>query len=311
MERLVALVGGSGFVGTALVEQLARTGARIRVMVRRPAAAQHLKPLGDLGQVQIVAGDIRSEAELARAMEGATQAVNLVGILGPSGGASFEAIHAFGAQLAADVARRAGLSAFVQVSAIGADPSSPSAYGRSKGEGEALVRKAFAPAVIIRPSLIFGPEDGFTNRFAQLIATPAPVIPVVAPETRFQPVWVRDVADGIVRALARPGETFEFGGPDVITMREIFAFIASAIGRDKRLVDVPDAGARLLAGFGFLPGAPLTMDQYRMLQRDNIVSGEYQDLAALGISPTPLEAVAPDWLVRYRKGGRFAPRPAA
>jgi uncharacterized protein YbjT (DUF2867 family) len=311
MHRLVTLVGGSGFVGTALVEQLARTGARIRVMVRRPAAAQHLKPLGDLGQIQILAGDIRSEAELTRAMAGASEAVNLVGILAPSGGASFEAIHAFGAQLAADVARRAGVSAFVQVSAIGADPASPSAYGRSKGEGEALVRAAFAAATIVRPSLIFGSEDGFTNRFAQLIAAPLPVVPVVAPHTRFQPVWVRDVAQGIVQALGRPGEIFEFGGPDVMTMREIFQFLAREIGGNKRFVDVPDSGARTLAAFGFLPGAPLTKDQYRMLQRDNIVSGAHPGLDALGIQPTPIAAVAPEWLVRYRKGGRFAPNAAA
>ncbi|MFN3590877.1 MAG: complex I NDUFA9 subunit family protein [Thermaurantiacus sp.] len=311
MQRLVTLVGGSGFLGTALVEQLARTGARIRVMVRRPAAAHHLKPLGDLGQIEIVAGDIRSESELVRAMEGAFQAVNLVGILAPSGGASFEAIHAFGAQLAADVARRAGAAGFLQVSAIGADPASPSAYGRSKGEGEALVRKAFPAATVVRPSLIFGSEDGFTNRFAQLIATPVPVIPVVAPETRFQPVWVRDVAHGIVEALDRPGETFDFGGPEVMTMREIFAFIGREIGREKRLVDVPDAGARLLASFGFLPGAPLTMDQYRMLQRDNIVSEDHPGLDTLGIQPIPIGAVAPEWLVRYRKGGRFAPNTAA
>lgn len=311
MHRLVTLVGGSGFVGTALVEQLVKTGARIRVMVRRPAAAQHLKPLGDLGQIQILAGDIRSEAELARAMDGAREAVNLVGILAPGGGASFEAIHAFGAQLAADVARRAGVASFLHVSAIGADPASPSAYGRSKGEGEALVGKAFAGATIVRPSLIFGSEDGFTNRFAQLIASPLPVVPVVAPETRFQPVWVRDVAQGIVRALERPGEIFEFGGPEVMTMREIFRFLAREIGQEKRLIDVPDGGARLLASFGFLPGAPLTMDQYRMLKRDNIVSGHHPGLDALGIAPTPMAAVAPDWLVRYRRGGRFAPHAAA
>jgi NADH dehydrogenase len=305
MARLVTLVGGSGFIGTALVEQLAKTGARIRVMVRHPAGAQHLKPLGDLGQIQLLAGDLRSEAELARALDGAEAAINLVGILKPSRDAGFDAIHAFGAQLVADVARRQGVGAFLHLSAIGADPASPSAYGRSKGDGEKLVRASFPAATIVRPSLVFGPDDGFTNRFAQLIAA-LPVVPVVAPETRFQPVWVRDVADGLLRALDRPGETFEFGGPDILTMRQIFAFLMQAIGREKPMLNVPDAGARLLARFGFLPGAPLTQDQYRMLLADNVVSGDHPGLAELGISPTPMAAVAPDWLARYRRGGRFA-----
>ncbi len=307
MARLVTLIGGSGFVGTALVEQLARTGARIRVMVRRPSAAQHVKPLGELGQIQLMAGDIRSEADLAAALEGAGAAVNLVGILAPSAGASFEAIHMFGAELAADVARRKGVERFLHVSAIGADPGSPSAYGRTKGEGEARVRRAFPAATIVRPSLVFGPGDGFTNRFAALVASPAPVVPVIAPRTRFQPVFVRDAADGIARALDRPGETFEFGGPEVVTMREIFERLLEWTGRRKRLLELPDAAAGLIAAFGFLPGAPLTRDQWRMLQRDNVVSGTCPTLEALGITPTPMGAVAPQWLERFRPGGRFAP----
>jgi uncharacterized protein YbjT (DUF2867 family) len=310
MDALVTLIGGSGFIGTALVERVARTGARIRVLVRNPATAQHLKPLGDLGQIEVLGGDIRSEAALGQALAGASRAVNLVGVLAPARGASFEAIHAFGAQLAADVARRQRVERFVHVSAIGADPASPSAYGRTKGEGEALVRKRFPEAAIVRPSLVFGAEDGFTNRFAALIASPLPAIPVVAPNTRFQPVFVQDVAAGILAALDREGETFEFGGPEILTMREIFARLMDWTGRSKPLVDMPDAGARLLAGFGFLPGAPLTRDQYRMLQRDNIVSGACPGLEALGIAPTPMAAVAPAWLARYRRGGRFAPSAA-
>lgn len=307
MARLVTLIGGSGFLGTALVEQLARTGARIRVMVRRPSAAQHVKPLGELGQIQLMAGDIRSEADLAAALEGAGAAVNLVGILAPSAGASFEAIHMFGAELAADVARRKGVERFLHVSAIGADPGSPSAYGRTKGEGEARVRRALPAATIVRPSLVFGPRDGFTNRFAALVASPAPVVPMIAPRTRFQPVFVRDAADGIARALDRPGETFEFGGPEVVTMREIFERLLEWTGRRKRLLELPDAAAGLIAAFGFLPGAPLTRDQWRMLQRDNVVSGTCPTLEALGITPTPMGAVAPQWLERFRPGGRFAP----
>ncbi len=310
MHALVTVIGGSGFIGTVFVEQLARTGARIRVLVRHATAAQHLRPLGDLGQIEILGGDIRSEAALAEALAGASAAVNLVGILAPAGGASFEAIHVFGAQLAADVARRQGVKRFVHMSAIGADPASESAYGRSKGEGEARVRQSLPGAAIVRPSLVFGANDGFTNRFAALIAAPLPVIPVVAPRTRFQPVFVEDVAAGMLAALDRPGETFEFGGPQILSMREIFGALMDWTGRRKPLADMPDAGARLLAAFGFLPGAPLTRDQYRMLRHDNIVSGAHPGLESLGIAPTPMAAVAPAWLARYRRGGRFAPAAA-
>jgi uncharacterized protein YbjT (DUF2867 family) len=200
---------------------------------------------------------------------------------------------------------------FIQLSAIGADPASPSAYGRTKAEGEAGVRAAMPGAVVVRPSLVFGADDGFTNRFAGLI-TAAPVIPVVAPETRFQPVFVQDVALAVRMIAERllAGETvpplFELGGPEVMSMRQIMAFIAAATGQDKPFVDVPDVGARLLAGLGSLPGAPLTTDQYRMLQRDNVAAHGLPGLAELGIAPTPLGAVAPDWLARYRRGGRFA-----
>jgi NADH dehydrogenase len=310
-SRLVTLIGGSGFVGAALTEAFARAGWRVLIVARNPARAERLKPLGDLGQIAAVRGDIRVPASLEAPLAGADLAVNLVGILDEKGGQRFAEVQARGAGSAAAAARAAGVAGFIHVSAIGADPASPSAYGRTKGEGEALVRAAFPDAAIVRPSLIFGANDGFTNRFASLIAL-APMVPVIAPGTRFQPVHVRDVAAAILaiagRLMAgRPNGIWELGGPEVLTMRQIMAFIAEAIGKgDAPLVDVPDSGARLLASFGFLPGAPLTQDQYLMLQRDNVVSEGAAGFADLGITPVALEATAPDWLARYRRGGRFA-----
>ena len=309
--RLAALIGGAGFVGTALTEALVRAGWRVRILGRNPQAARHLLPLGDLGQIAAVRADLRVPASLQPALQGADLVVNLVGILDEKGGQSFAQVQARGAALAAQTAARLGIPAFVQVSAIGADPNSPSAYGRTKAEGEAAVRAAMPNAAIVRPSLIFGPDDGFTNRFAGLISA-APVVPVIAPETRFQPVYVKDVAAALMAVIGRQfagqaGGTFELGGPEILSMREIMAFIAAEIGcADKPLIDTPDIGARLLAAFGSIPGAPLTRDQYLMLRRDNIVSPGTPGLADLGITPTPLEAVASAWLARYRVGGRFA-----
>lgn len=318
MQRLVTIVGGSGFIGRVLVERLARRGERLRVAVRNRARAMRLKPLADVGQIEIRAADLLDPPTLAAAMEGADAAVNLVGILAPSGRYGFEAVQAEGAGAAARAAAAAGVRAYAHVSAIGADPASPSAYGRSKAEGERQVRAAIPSAAILRPSLVFGPDDGFTNRFAALIAS-APVVPVIAGDTRFQPVYVVDVADAIIAALDRQfeglaqtasGETYALGGPDIMTMREILRFLAHATGHAKPFVEVPDAAARLIASFGWLPGAPLTMDQYRMLGRDNVADPSLPGLAELGITPTALAAAAPQWLERYRPGGRFArPRP--
>lgn len=309
--RLVALVGGSGFVGTAAAELFAAAGWRVRAVCRNPDHARHLKPLGDLGQVGAVRGDVRSPASLAAALQGADAVVNLVGILDEKGGQRFADVQARGAGAVAAAAAAAGARAFVQLSAIGADAAGPAAYARTKAAGEAAVRAAFPGAVILRPSLIFGARDGFTNRFAKLIAAAPMVVPVVAPETRFQPVFVMDVAHAIVAAVdaqlgGKGGATYELGGPEVLTMREIMGLIAGWIGVEKPLVDTPDAGARLLAAFGSLPGAPMTHDQYLMLKRDNVVSAGAAGLEALGIAPTPMAAVAPQWLKGYRPGGRFA-----
>jgi uncharacterized protein YbjT (DUF2867 family) len=309
MQGLVTIVGGSGFLGRYIVQELVATGTRVRVAVRRPNAAMFLKPLGQVGQIQLIAADVRDERQIAAAMHGADAAVNLVGILAEARGRSFADIHAEGAATVARVAAGAGVRALVHVSAIGADAASHSAYGRSKAAGEAAVRAAFPAATILRPSLVFGPEDAFMNRFAAL-ARVAPVMPVVAGNTRFQPVHVVDVARAVVGALENParfgGAVFELGGPKVYTFRELLVWIMREIRVDKRLVDVPPVVAKLMARAGdILPGLPMTSDQYAMLQRDNVVGVGAPGLEAFGIRPTPLEAIAPAYLERYRRFGRF------
>ena len=279
-------------------------GARVRIAQRDLASAVKVKPLGALGQTQFVAADIRKPATVERAIVGSDIVINLVGIL--SG--DFEAFHHQGAAHVAQAAAAANVRALVHVSAIGADADSPSAYGRSKAAGEAAVRAAFPGATIIRPSIIFGPEDQFLNRFARIIGS-APVIPVIGGATRFQPVYVGDVADAIANAAEQPqlhgGKIYEVAGPQVMTMKEINAWIAKTIGRDKPVVDVPGGVASLLA---MLPGGPITRDQLAMLGRDNVAAPGAQGLDALGVAPTPLGAVADKWMVRYRKHGRFAGR---
>lgn len=306
-DRLVTVFGGGGFLGRQLVQALVARGARLCVAQRSLATAIRLKPLGGLGQIQFMAADIRKPDSVARAVEGSDIVINLVGVL--SG--DFDAVHRDGAAHVAQAAAAAGAKALVHVSAIGADPHSPSAYGRSKAAGEAAVRAAFPNATIMRPSIIFGPEDQFTNRFARLIGM-APVVPVIGAATRFQPVYVVDVAHAIAAAAADPdgcgGRTFELGGPQALSMMELNAFIARRIGRQRSLAAVPDPLAGLIAAFGFLPGAPITRDQWAMLQRDNVVAPDAPGLDALGIAPTPMAAVADGWLVQYRRHGRFTGR---
>lgn len=312
MAKLYTIFGGSGLIGRYVVQVLAKTGARIRVVARDPHLAAHVKPLAALGQLDIVRGDILDTASVARALDGADGAVNLVGILKEGYGRGFDAIHVEGARAVAAAASAAGLEALVHVSAIGADPDSTSAYGRSKGEGEEAVRAAFPKSTILRPSIVFGPEDDFLNRFAGLMRL-APVMPVVAGNTRFQPVYVVDVAQAVAAALADPaahgGRTYWLGGPTVISMRELLQWIARETGRKPSFIDVPDGIAGALARLtGWLPGAPITADQWRMLQSDNIVADGAAGLAALGVEPTPMAAVAPTWLVRFRPYGRFTVR---
>lgn len=306
MERLITLFGGDGFLGRYAVGELLKSRVRVRVASRDPKSDFFLRPLAGLGQMQSVRADIGDAKAVARAVEGADAVVNLVGVLR----GAFDAIHVDGARNVAQASATAGASSLVHISAIGADPGSPSNYGRTKGEGEAKVRLSFPNAAIIRPSVVFGREDQFLNRFAGL-ARIAPVLPVVRGSAKFQPAFVADVAKAIAAAALDPatyaGRTYELGGPEILTMREINDYVTRATGRPRPMLEIPDFASRLLAKFGgWAPGAPITMDQWLMLERDNVVAPDAQGFEAFGIAPTPLEAVATSWLVPYRRHGRFA-----
>lgn len=310
-ERLVTVFGGGGFVGRYVVQALLRDGARVRIAERHPKRAWFLKAQADLGQVQFCAADITRPETMSAAVAGADTVINLVGILK----GDFDAVQSAGAANVAAAAKKAGVRNFVQMSAIGADAQSPSRYGRTKGEGEAAVRAAFAGAIIMRPSIIFGREDGFVNRFAKLIAL-LPIVPVIRGTAKFQPVFVGDVARAIAAAVAHPdrhqGKTFALGGPETFSMARLNGWIADATGRKRFFIDVPDFAARLMArATGFLPGAPMTWDQWLMLQNDNVVVAGEPGLAELGVSSTPLEAVAPGWLALYTRHGRFGAKAGA
>lgn len=299
-DKLVTLIGGGGFLGRYVAQALFKTGARVRVAERDPRRAFFLKPLGALGQTQFVAADVTRPETIARAVAGADAVVNLVG----SFTGNLTRLHVDGPRAIAEAAA-AGGAAMVHVSAIGADAESAAAYARTKGLGEEAVRAADAQATILRPATVFGPEDQFVNRFAGMISS-LPVVPVLKPQTRFQPVFVGDVAQAVVAALsdreAHGGRTYELGGPEVLTMLELHQWIASAIGRSPRLLPLPDAAGSLLAA---LPLSPISGDQWKLLQRDTVVASGAEGLAALGVAPTPLGAVAPGWLVRFRRAGRF------
>lgn len=305
--KLVAVFGGGGFIGRYVCEQLFDYGeheVRLRVVSREPRSAHYIQPMAQVGQWGIVRGDVTDMDSVRRAVEGASAVVNLTGAF-----KGMAAVHVTGARNVAEAARDAGASALVHVSAIGADASSEAVYARTKGEGEAAVRDAFPGATIIRPSVVFGPEDNFANRLASLSRLPA--LPVIAPNCKFQPVYVEDLAKAIARAAVDPkthgGETYEIGGPQVLTMREFTCEILKAANRETELVDVPGPIASLMSYFGFLPGAPLTRDQWLMLQHDNVASEDLPGLEAFGIRPTPFGAVAPEWLGMYG-GSRFARR---
>jgi uncharacterized protein YbjT (DUF2867 family) len=305
---LITIFGGSGFIGRYVCEALVKAGVRLRVATRDPRKAFFLQPLGQVGQVGSVRADLARPETIERAVAGANAVINLVGIFK----GDLHGIHVGGAGHAAAAARDAGAAAFVQVSAIGADPGAASDYGRTKGLGERAVREAFAQATIIRPSVVFGPEDEFTNRFASMARLP--VLPVIAPKTRFQPLFARDLGKAIAIAALDPqrhgGKDYELGGPETLTMRELNLRIAAMAGQSPQIVDLPDGVAAGMAKFGFLPGAPLSNDQWLMLQRDNVAADGASGLEAFDIVPTPLGAVAPEWLGRFVKGGRFAPRAA-
>ncbi len=304
--KLVTVFGGGGFLGRYVAQALLEQGVRVRVACRNPANANYIKPLGNLGQVQLIAADIRKPISVARAVKDAVAVVNLVGSF-----ADLDAVQNIGAGNVAQAASAAGVQALVHVSAIGADAESEAEYGRSKAAGEASVRAAFPSATILRPSIVFGREDQFINRFAGLIRM-LPVVPVIGANTKFQPVFVGDVADAVASALARPdGEILELGGPEIFSMLELNKWIAKAIGREPMFVEVPDIAAKLLAkGTGWLPGAPITDDQLKMLGSDNVITGK-DGLATYRIVPTSLDAVAEGWLDMYRKHGRFGTRAPA
>jgi NADH dehydrogenase len=301
-RSIATVIGGSGFIGRYIVKRLAAAGHVVRVAVRDPQRAGFLRPMGGVGQIVPLFANIAADATLARAIEGASIVVNLVGILAERRAGDFVRLQAEGAGRIARLAMAGGVAQLVHISAIGASADSPAQYARTKAEGEALVREHFARASILRPSLVFGPEDQFFNRFAAL-ARISPVMPVIAGDSRFQPVYVADVADAVMAALDRPdaaGVTYELGGPRIMSFREILGWILAQVGRHRPLVNVPDAVAGLLAR---MPLSGLTEDQLLMLKRDNVADPAMPGLAALGVVPTPIDLVVPSYIARYRKGG--------
>lgn len=312
--KLITVFGGSGFVGRHVVRALAAAGYRIRVAVRRPDLAGHLQPLGAVGQIHAVQANLRYPDSVAAALEGADAAVNLVGILFETGRQSFHAVHAAGARAIARAAKQAGIETMVQLSAIGADAESPALYARSKAAGERAVLDELPGAVILRPSVIFGPEDDFFNRFAQL-AKISPILPLIGGgETKFQPVFVDDVARAVVQAAeghAKAGAVYELGGPEVLSFKTLMEFVLKTTGRRRLLLPVPMPLAEIKAWFlGLLPNPPLTVDQVRLLRSDNIVSAQAKaqkrTLPGLGVEPRGIEAIVPTYLQVYRRTGQFA-----
>ena len=305
-RKIATVFGGSGFLGRHVVRRLTAAGYIVRIAVRDTEGAKFLRPMGGIGQVVPLYAPVESEEAAACAIHGAELVINLTGILAESRKGDFTRIHAEGAGRLARLAAAAGVSCFIHVSAIGADAASPSAYARSKAAGEAAVRTAFPAAVILRPSIIFGAEDNFFNRFASLAVT-LPIIPIVHGSTKLQPVYVDDAAAAILaaRGPAAAGKTYELGGPAQKTFRELVALTLASIGRPRRILDLPVPLARLQAAvLERLPGKLLTSDQIDMLARDNIVSPGAPGLEALGVTPTGLELVLPLYLARYRAGGR-------
>ncbi len=314
-SSLVTVYGGSGFIGGHVVRALAKTGARIRVAVRRPELALHLQPSGGVGQINAMQSNLRDEASVMRAADGAAGIVNLVGILFERGRQTYDSVQVEGAARVAKAAREMSAGAVVHVSAIGADTHSPAAYGRAKAEAEARMRDTYPGAVILRPSVVFGPEDDFFNRFAAL-ARMSPILPLVGGgHTRFQPVYADNVADAVLAGLrgkAKPGAVYELGGPETLSMRQILELVLRYTMRSRPLVPLPFWVATAQgAVLQLLPGAPiLTVDQVRMLKRDTVVSeearAEGRTLEGLGITPTAIESVVPDYLERFRPRGEFS-----
>ena len=311
----IAVMGGSGFIGRYIVKRLAERGEVLAVGGRHAADAKFLKLKGDVGQVGLINIGIDAPEDVLRAFVAEKDAlINCVGILYERGSQKFDVVHHAAPAKLARLAREAGVERLVHISAIGADPRSTSAYARTKAAGEQAVRDAFPTATILRPSIVFGPEDDFFNRFASL-AVMSPFVPLIGGgETRFQPVYVGDVASATVHVLDDPttaGRTYELGGPKVYTFRQLMELLLAEIKRHRRFIDLPFGLARLQARLmSLLPKPPLTPDQVEMLKRDNVVAAGALDLKTLGISPTSVEAVIPTYLDRFRKGGWYDRRRA-
>lgn len=305
-ETLVTIFGGGGFIGRYICEYLLKAGVRLRVASRDPRDSYFLQPLAQVGQLGRVHANITDRHSVADAVKGADCVINLTGAF-----RNMQALHVDGARIVAEEAQAAGAAALVHISAIGADSAADSDYGRTKGEGELAVREAFAGATIVRPSLVFGAEDALTNRFAALGRFP--LVPVLASQTRFQPVFVRDLAQAIAAAALDPlafgGRTYEIGGPQVLSMIELHRAIYAVTGQAPELIELPNIAGAALSKLGFLPGAPLTRDQWTMLQHDNVAASGTPGLAAFGIEPTPLGAVAGEWLDRFRSTKYAGRRP--
>jgi len=310
MTSLVTVFGGSGFLGRHAVRALADAGYRIRVAVRRPNLANYLLPMGQVGQIQIVKANVLKPKDVAAAVSGADAVVNLVGVQYSRGRQSFENLHIKVAETIATTAKAEGAKVLVHMSSMGVSPESPSAYARSKATGEWRVREAFPAATILRPSVVFGPEDEFFNRFATL-ARYLPFLPLIGGgRTRFQPVFAGDVAAAVVKAVADPaltrGRTYELGGPSVYSFRELMEFVLKQTARKRRLIGVPFWLASLEASWlQFLPNPPLTPDQVRLLKHDNVMSPGALALCDLGIQPDSVEAIVPAYLWRFRPKGQY------
>jgi NADH dehydrogenase len=312
-EKIVTLIGGSGFIGRHIVRALAKRGYRIRVACRRPDLAGHVQPLGTTGQVMPVQANVRFPASLAAACDGAYAVINLTGILASRSAQSFSAIHVFGAEASAKAAKAAKAQVFIQMSALGADADSTSEYARTKAAGEAKAKAAFPGAIIMRPSIVFGPEDNFFNQFASLSRL-APALPLIGGgHTKFTPLFVGDLAQAFARLIDKgeaSGKTLELGGPEVFTFKQLLEFTLETVGRKRLLVPVPWPIAKALGSvMGLLPFAPLTADQVELLKTDNVVSKaatrEGRDLSGLGIKGHGIQGIVPSYLYRYRKAGQF------
>ena len=305
--KLVVLLGGSGFVGNHVAQALLERGARLRIASRNPQRAYNLRPLANLGQIQFTRCNVASRKSVEAAMQGADAAVYLVGAF--SG--DLATLQAEGAGWAAEAATAQGAHSFVYVSAIGADAASDSGYASTKGEGEREVLAAFPQATVVRPSILFGEDDKFVNLFAGLIAA-LPALPVFGPEARLQPLFVDDAAEAIANALAEPGrhggKTYELAGPEVLTMDAIHRRIAAAQARERSFIAVPDALSGLFAA---LPGTPMSTDQWKLLKRGSVASGELPGCGELGVQPKPLGLFLDKWMTRFRKHGRFGDKRAA